>query len=418
MASIVLRMDERIIKNGMSPIRIRVSHNHTAAWYSTGVYLEPTMFQTESIYDPVNKKAYMAVEKREQLATMVRRWDNGILELERTVGSMKFSSMTATELRDHVYGKVQQTIQQVSTARDINSRPNDFMDWFDKYGQLRSSERTREHFSYVWRLLYQYAHARGMNKLLFRDINYERLIDLKAWIRNSGRGEATRFKVESYIRAAYREGIRMGLCERSADPFLDYRIERVPEHDIITISRDEMHQLFSVKFSSNNQRLQRAKDILLTSFFLCGANFIDIYNMKAPMKNEVSFVRSKVSRRTQKTTRIRVEPELAEILKQYGGSDKMMNLSAGFRSLQTRMDGLYRELSHVLGFKVNLEIIRRTWATLAGELECPEVVIDKSMGHISRSITGRYYEQYDWSRTAKWNRKVIDYIKLPILPDR
>ena len=71
----------------------------------------------------------------------------------------------------------------------------------------------------------------------------------------------------------------------------------------------------------------------------------------------------------------------------------------------------YAELSKELGFKVNMEIIRRTWATLAGELECPEIVIDKSMGHVARTVNGRFYEKYDWSRTAKWNRRIIDYVK-------
>ncbi|MBQ1261010.1 MAG: M20/M25/M40 family metallo-hydrolase [Clostridia bacterium] len=124
-----------------------------------------------------------------------------------------------------------------------------------------------------------------------------------------------------------------------------------------------------------------------------------------------SFVRHKVQRCTQKKTCIRVEPELAAIAEKYQGEGRLFNFAAGFRSLQYRMCDNYAELSKELGFKVNMEIIRRTWATLAGEIECPEIVIDKSMGHVARTVNGRFYEKYDWSRTAKWNRRIIDYVK-------
>jgi hypothetical protein len=55
--------------------------------------------------------------------------------------------------------------------------------------------------------------------------------------------------------------------------------------------------------------------------------------------------------------------------------------------------------------------IRRTWATIAGELECPDRVIDKSMGHVDKTVKDVSYERYDWGLTAKWNRKIIDHIQ-------
>ena len=88
----------------------------------------------------------------------------------------------------------------------------------------------------------------------------------------------------------------------------------------------------------------------------------------------------------------------------------MFNFTASCRNLHYRLDNNFVELSKELGFKVNLAIIRRTWATLAAEIECPDTVINHSMGHIVRTVNARFYERYDWSRTAKWNRKVIDYV--------
>ena len=409
MASIVLRIDERIVKNGMSPVRVRISHRHTAAWYQTGVLIEPSCFCSDSIYEPVSKRAYMAAEKRARLTAIVRKWDDGMFELERAEGGdEQIAKMNATELRDFIFGE---KVKKVQAAELVTKRKkagtDDFMAWFDQYGQSRRSERTREHFAYVWRVLMEYLTARGLRDLRFADINYARLTDMKAWLRTRRSGEETRFKVESYVRAAYREGLRMGKCDRALDPFYDYRIERVPEHDIETISREQVKALMEY---DKRPGLQRAKDVLLASFYLCGVNFVDLYDMPLPVDGSVSFVRSKVSGHTQKATCIRVEPELERIIEQYGGDGRLLNFTANMRTLQCNLNDNYRELSKELGFKVNMAMIRRTWATLAAEIECPDAVIDMCLGHMPRTINSLHYVKPNWERAANWNRRVIDYV--------
>ena len=408
MASIVLRIDDKV-KNGMASVRLRISHNHTSAWYKTGVMIEPSCFQSASVYDPVNKKAYMASEKRSRLLDVVRKWDDGLIDLQRAEGGdEQIARMTATELRDYIYGsRVQVRKASEMVKKRKKGKSDDFMDWFDKYAQSRNSDRTKEHVAYVWRLLLQYITARSLRELTFADITYERMTDIKAWLKQTNRGEQARFKLESYVRAAYREGQRMGMCDRAHDPFLDYRIERVPEKDIVTISREQVRELMEY---NKRPGLQRAKDVLLASFYLCGANFMDMYDMREPVNGEVSFVRHKVQRRTQKETRIHVEPELAAIVCRYGGEGRLLNFTANMRSLQYNLNDNYRELSKELGFKVNMEIIRRTWATLAAEIECPDAVIDMCMGHVARSVNSRFYVKPNWERVAKWNRKVIDHV--------
>ena len=409
MASIVLRIDERVSKNGMSPVRVRISHRHTAAWYATGVLLEPSCFQSESIYEPVSKKAYMAAEKRALLKAIVGKWDEGMFELQRSDGGDdQIAQMNATDLRDYIFGTRDKkpTAVQLVAKKKKTQQTADFMAFLDKYGQTKGT-RTKENYEYVWRLVFAYLQARQLDGLSFTDIDYERLVDMKAWIRRTGRGEATRFKMESYVRATYKEGLRMKLCSRDNDPYLDYRIEPVPEHDIETISRKQVKELMEVD-CDGHPGLQRAKDVLLGSFYLCGINFQDMYSL--PMGDEAVYIRQKVEKRTQRHVRVRVEPELSVIVAKYQGDGRMFNFEAGCRSLQYRLDDNFRALSAELGFKVNMAIIRRTWATLAAEIECPDSVINHSMGHIVRTVNARFYEKYDWSRTANWNRKVIDYV--------
>ena len=410
MASIVLRLDERSVKNGMCPVRLRISHQHQSAWVGTGVAVEPQFFKNDSLYDPIANRAYMAKEKREQLAYYVRKWDEGLFDLLHADGGVEqLNQMTAAQLKAYIFGERKKKTAKEVVSRKRGSTSADFLDWFQQYGQTRAAKSTRSHFDYIWRLLYNYKKERGMQTLSFRDIDYAFLTDLKAWNRKS-RGEATRYKVESYIRAAYRDGMRRGMVSRDCDPFFDYRIERVPLKDIETVSPDTLRRLRALR--CNNSETERTRDILLASFYLCGANFRDIYDMPAPKNGAVEFVRSKVSHVSQRTVQIRIEPELAAIIEKYKDptGERLFSFGTKFEIMQHNFRRGIDVIEDALGERVNFAKIRRTWATIAGELECPGEVIDMSMGHVPATVRDRHYEEYKWSRTAQWNRKIIDYV--------
>lgn len=418
MASIVLRLDERSVKNGMCPIRLRISHQHQSAWVGTGVAVEPQFFRNDSLYDPIANRAYMAKEKRESLAVYVRKWDEGLFDLlHADGGSEQLNQMTAAQLKAYIFGERKKKTAKEVVSRKRGSTSADFLDWFQQYGQTRAAKSTRSHFDYIWRLLYNYMKELGMQALMFQDITYTFLVDMKAWIRNSGRGEATRFKAESYIRAAYREGMRRGMVRRDSDPFLDYRIERVPLKDIQTLSADAFRRLANLNIKEPTN-LVTARDMLLASFYLCGINWGDLYHLPAPKDGQVEFVRSKAARHTQKKVKIHVEPELEAIIRRYADptGERMLHFNSTCDNLQHKLCGYYRRLSDMIGEHVDMAIIRRTWATVAGELECPDRVIDMSLGHVESTVKDRHYEEYKWERTAKWNRKIIDYIQYNKIP--
>ena len=409
MASIVLRVDERTQKNGMCPVRVRISHQHQAAWVATGVAVEPQFFKNDSLYDPLSSKAYMAKEKREQIAVFVRKWDEGMFDLLHADGGREqLAQMSAAQLKSYIFGERKKTTAKEVVSKKRKTTSPDFLDWFQQYGETRNSANTRSHFAYVWRLLYAYKKERGMQSLSFRDIDYALLTDLKAWNRRS-RGDATRYKCESYIRAAYRDGMRRGMVSRDCDPFFDYKIERMPLKDIETVGPDTLRRLAAMK--CENSETTRTRDLLLASFYLCGANFQDMYYMPAAKDGQVEFVRSKVSRISQRTVQIRIEPELAAIIEKYKDptSERLFSFGTKFEIMQHNFRRGCDKIEAALGERVNFAKIRRTWATIAGRLECPSDVIDMSMGHVPATVRGRHYEDYDWQRTADWNRKIIDF---------
>lgn len=286
----------------------------------------------------------------------------------------------------------------------------DFVAFFEEYGESRRTVKTQDSYAYAAKVLREYCEARRMGSLTFMDIDYSRLVDFARWLESTGRSHATRHMLESYVRAAYRDAQKRRLVSRELDPYYDYSIKPVPLKDIETLTAKEMHSLMVCEPKLGGQRMGR--DIALMSFYLCGANLIDMYEMQDG--KECVFVRHKIEHRYQRELHIRIEPEFAALVERYKGDGMLLSFKAKYKNYESfrhKIAHRLRELSVELGFSVTMPKIRRTWATIAGGLECPEIVINKSLGHLDTTVNRRFYDDYDWSLTAKWNRKIIDYIK-------
>ncbi len=402
MAKLSLNIDERTVKNGMAHVRLRINHRGTSAFVSTGVYIEPQYFIPNSLYDPVHRKAYLAAEKRDKIAGIVRRIDEWLSEVDRD----ELQTLTATNIRERACAGVRKR----ASAPVSPVRAHDFVSFFGEYGESRQTEKTRESYAYALKVLRDYCEARSLGTLLFVDIDYPRLVDFARWLRENGKGEATRHMLESYVRAAYKDGQKRRMVSRDLDPYYDYSIAPVPPKDIDCLTADQMHALLTLDVPQAG--LQMARDIALMSFMLCGHNLIDLYEM--PEGEECVFVRHKIARRYQREIHIRIEPELAALVERWKGNGMLLCFKAtypNYDSFRHKVAHRLRELKGVLGFEVSMPKIRRTWATIAAALDVPDRVIDKSMGHVDATVKDRHYEQYDWSRTAEANRKVLDFIK-------
>jgi hypothetical protein len=53
---------------------------------------------------------------------------------------------------------------------------------------------------------------------------------------------------------------------------------------------------------------------------------------------------------------------------------------------------------------------RYSWATIADGLDISEKTISKGLGHVAKSMAGRKYIAFDWSKVDRANRQVIDFV--------
>ena len=408
MATITLSLDTRSSKNGMQQVRIRISHRGSNCFIGTKVYVEPQYFQDGSLYDPIHRKAQAAIDKRERITEQVQRIEDYLAEVDRE----ELAHMTANDIRDHA-GMCTQKSVRVPSIR-MMARPSedkDFLRWFYQYGESRQTKKTRESYEYGNKVLREYCQSLHLFTLTFDDIDYARLSDFARWLTSTGRGHSTRHMLEAYVRAAYKEAQRRHMVSREHDPYLDYSIKPVPARDIEVLTSEQMHALMTADLKKKGH--QWARDLALMSFCLCGANLLDLYEMPKAKASNVEFVRHKVENRYQKKIQIRIQPELQGIIERYKGDDHLLHFKSTYANYDTfrhKISHRLEEVSKELGFDVTMAKIRRTWATLAAEIECPDAVIDMCMGHIPQTVNRKNYVKPNWDNAAKWNRKVIDYV--------
>lgn len=414
MAKITLNLDERSMKNEKAQVRIRISHKKTNCFISTGVYVEPRYFQPDTIHDAVHRKAPMAAQLRMQISEQVQRIEDWLADVDRE----ELTKMTANDIRDRSgYSKKKNTTNKrtaripIIRASCVPNTETDFVKWFGEYGDSRQTAKTRESYTYGWNVLREYCKSLGVWTLSFDQIDYTRLSDFGCWLTSTGRGPSTRHMLESYVRAAYKEAMKRHMVRRESDPYYDYSIKPIPPRDIEVLTPSEMHALMTAEFTQKG--MQRARDLAMTSFYLCGANLLDIYEMPKAKASKVEFVRHKIENRYQKKIQIRIEPELAALIECYKGDDHLLYFKstyANYESFRHKISHSLEDVSAELGFDVTMAKIRRTWATIAAELDVPDSVINRSMGHVDNSLNGRHYVDYKWIKTAEANRKVIDYV--------
>lgn len=419
MATITLGIDTRSIKNGMCTIRMRINHKSTASYINTGVSVEPDLFIGD-LYNPIKNTAYMYQSKVVKLRDWVMRFEKALLNIDED-DSLNIDSMTANDIRAYIIGE---RAHKPARVRDTHTHNRtDFLEWFSTYGMSKENENTRKHYGYVYRLLNLYCNDRGMKTLYIDEIDYNILSDIREWVLTS-RTDVTRYKVESYMHSAYVEAQRKKMVNRDNDPYEDYTIKRVHTDDseIDVIELEDLRRFLSMDLTNQQgyEGLSRARDILWASFCMCGANLIDLYHMPKQIGNEVVYIRHKNLGRTRRPVHTQIVDDIDYIVERYAGQQYMFNFQerhANYYTFQRRINERCERLSRLLGAKVNMQLIRRTWATIAGMEAVDWHIVNKSLGHIDKEVTDKNYQRFFWQRAAEANQRVIDFVMQGVEPN-
>ncbi len=147
---------------------------------------------------------------------------------------------------------------------------------------------------------------------------------------------------------------------------------------------------------------------------MCGMNLVDLFHLDRLRDGRAHFVRTKTSGKNINPVSILVQPEAAEIIVRYAGTDHVLRFAeepATYQTFNNRIQKAIRAIAHELNIEgLTFYWARYTWATLADKLGISEKEISKGLGHVDTSIAGKFYISYDWTKVDRANRAVIDHI--------
>nr|DAY85222.1 MAG TPA: Integrase [Caudoviricetes sp.] len=392
MASISLKLDRRRANvRGLFPIQFLLSSKGKVTTIGTGINIKAEHWNGE-INKAVVPKCPNARAINESIETLFFRYTNTLRDLENA---------------GKLIGKSVAEIKKLLTAVQAGSDKENLTDYFIRYAESRRTEKSQEVYRYTLKAI----RAFDNEEIPFEKVNVIWLKAFDAYLEKQGVGINTRAIHFRNLRAVFNSAINEDLIGLEYYPFRKFKIAS-SRKDKESLTEEQLQRLIAYETPYPFRRT--ARDLFLLSFYMCGMNLVDLYHLDRLRDGRAHFVRTKTSGKNINPVSILVQPEAAEIISRYAGTDHVLRFIEERATYDTFIHQIQRSLRHIskeLGIEgLTFYWARYTWATLADKLGVSEKEISKGLGHVDTSIAGKFYISYDWTKVDRANRTVIDYI--------
>lgn len=392
MASISLKLDRRRANvRGLFPIQFLLSSKGKVTTIGTGINIKAEHWNGE-INKGVVPKCPNARAINESIETLFFRYTNTLRDLENA---------------GKLIGKSVAEIKKLLTAVQAGSDKENLTDYFIRYAESRRTEKSQEVYRYTLKAI----RAFDNEEIPFEKVNVIWLKAFDAYLEKQGVGINTRAIHFRNLRAVFNSAINEDLIGLEYYPFRKFKIAS-SRKDKESLTEEQLQRLIAYETPYPFRRT--ARDLFLLSFYMCGMNLVDLYHLDRLRDGRAHFVRTKTSGKNINPVSILVQPEAAEIISRYAGTDHVLRFIEERATYDTFIHQIQRSLRHIskeLGIEgLTFYWARYTWATLADKLGVSEKEISKGLGHVDTSIAGKFYISYDWTKVDRANRTVIDYI--------
>lgn len=392
MASISLKLDRRRANvRGLFPIQFLLSSKGKVTTIGTGINIKAEHWNGE-INKAVVPKCPNARAINESIETLFFRYTNTLRDLENA---------------GKLIGKSVAEIKKLLTAVQAGSDKENLTDYFIRYAESRRTEKSQEVYRYTLKAI----RAFDNEEIPFEKVNVIWLKAFDAYLEKQGVGINTRAIHFRNLRAVFNSAINEDLIGLEYYPFRKFKIAS-SRKDKESLTEEQLQRLIAYETPYPFRRT--ARDLFLLSFYMCGMNLVDLYHLDRLRDGRAHFVQTKTSGKNINPVSILVQPEAAEIISRYAGTDHVLRFIEERATYDTFIHQIQRSLRHIskeLGIEgLTFYWARYTWATLADKLGVSEKEISKGLGHVDTSIAGKFYISYDWTKVDRANRTVIDYI--------
>lgn len=262
-------------------------------------------------------------------------------------------------------------------------------------------------------------YRRYESRLPFDKFDRAMIVSYNCHMQDGGLSRNSRSFYNRVLRAAYNKAVEEGLTE-DGNPFREVYtgIDRTRKRAA------RVDDIARIRCFRCEGRLALARDIFLFSFYTRGMAFVDIAYLK---RSDIRYGYIYYERRKTGTPmRVRIEPELKEILEKYrtdstadGYVFPVLGDAVGGEAYSRYLTALseYNSLLYLLAEKAKCKahlssyVARHSWAAAARDTDAPISVISESLGHGSEKTTRIYLDSIDNSKIDVLNSSVIGKTK-------
>jgi integrase len=397
MASILIKLDKRSINTrGEHPIILRIFSNQKNTSISMGFSISVEAWIKDGITRPVKVKYPAAKMINDRIEKYYLEMRQKMIAIEDTG---EIQTMSAVDIKQYL-------LKEKLDRKKITDR---FFPFAESYIEGIKNMKTKQMYEHTMSKLNEYA----KKETRFSEINNQFLRKFDERLSASGSSVNTRSIHFRNIRAIFNRAIEDELIGVETYPFRKFKIvSEQKEKECLKTEQIKSLYLFDFKTKS----LCMARDFWMLSFFLCGINPVDLFHLKKPdSEGRITFIRTKMSKKNHETIKLKIQPEAQEIIDRYKSADASQFLLK-FESSYLDYDNFYhflskktKEIAAIMQYPgLTLYWARYSWATIADALDISEKTISKGLGHTDKTLAGKTYITFDWTKVDKANRAVID----------
>jgi integrase len=223
----------------------------------------------------------------------------------------------------------------------------------------------------------------------------------------------------------------LGIIRLPQSPFKKVKLPEPPQRKRRALEVEVVRMIFAYE-GEMSKTAAFAREMFMLSFLLVGINEADLFSCTDYSNGRIAYNRVKVEnrRKDKGNISIKVEPEVADLLKKYRDLTgkqvfKFYQMYSSVNSFTSVINGIKRKVKdekRVGGLKELGRLVgvpdlifysaRHSWATIARNkcgVSKDDVALALNHKDANMGVTDTYLER-DWSLIDNANRKVIDYV--------
>lgn len=285
--------------------------------------------------------------------------------------------------------------------------------------------RTRQIYETTWKRICEFTDK--AERLNFEDITVKWLNEFNGYMAERSPAQNARSIHLRDIRAVF----NFAIDEEMTDlyPFRKFKIKSTPTMKR-SLSADDIRMIATMPLLPWQEEY---RDVFMLIFYLIGINIVDLFSLTHENVQNGRIVYTR--RKTKRIYSIKIEPEAQEILERRKGTTHLIDVADRYKD-HTNFTSRFNKALKTFGtwevdehhkqkvrYKPYWDFLssywaRHSWATIAyNDCNIPVDVISQALGHSMGNRVTMVYINSDSKKVDEANRKVIDRVAPPGLPE-